>query len=149
MERGRHGGASAIGRLVRRVPRIVVAYVAAALAAGLALGFLNLVTSPPSGGETFVQGLARALVVRGFLFGAFVVVYAALPALLLVLLAERFGWRRWPVYVLASALLGIATDALLDKGTINLKAGLIFGGAGAFAGFIYWIIAGRSAGLRS
>ena len=98
MERGRHGGASAIGRLVRRVPRIVVAYVAAALAAGLALGFLNLVTSPPSGGETFVQGLARALVVRGFLFGAFVVVYAALPALLLVLLAERFGWRRWPVH---------------------------------------------------
>jgi hypothetical protein len=141
-------GTGVIGRLVRRLPRIVIAYIVASPAAGLALGFLNLITNPPSGGETFSQALAKALAIGGLLFGSFVAIYAVLPALVLVVLAESFGWRRWPVYVVVSALLGIGTETLLENGAVSLKAGLIFGGAGAFAGFIYWMIAGRSAGLR-
>jgi hypothetical protein len=141
-------GSGAISRLVGRLPRIIIAYIVASPAAGVALGFLNLITSPPSGGETFTQALGKALAVGGLLVGSFVAIYAVLPALLLVVLAESFGWRRWPVYVGVSALLGIGTNTLLENGAVNLKAILIFAAAGAFAGFIYWAIAGRSAGLH-
>jgi hypothetical protein len=78
------------------------------------------------------------------------VVYSFVPALAGVLIAEGFAIRSWPFH---AANGGISTAV---GWTVTLGSGdrYVFVGpqvavaAGLAAGFAYWIIAGRTAGLR-
>ncbi len=72
---------------------------------------------------------------------------AAIPALIVVVLAELFGWRSLIFYLavggalglLASQLNGMLWDAPNDQ--------LLLVAAGFVGGFVYWLIAGRFSGI--
>jgi zinc transporter ZupT len=91
------------------------------------------------------------LVVFGTLF---VSGLALLPALLVIVLAEAFAIRTVIYYALAGAAVaaflylsfrGFDTLALRVNGFARRELE-IMAAAGIFAGFVYWIIAGRNAG---
>lgn len=72
------------------------------------------------------------------------------PALVLILTAEWFGWRSLALHLFAGAAIGLAATALavLNSGTWPTIAficglGTLIGGC---AGSVYWWMAGQSAG---
>ena len=129
---------------------IPLAYVAACLAAGafvvlVALGAdLDAVAGVAEAvpGELIILVLSAAAIIGAFAF---------LPALVAIALAEAFGWRSLLVYLLAGAAVGLVAVALLvppERAWSDADAQL-FLAAGAVAGGVYWLVAGRKAGLRS
>ncbi len=72
---------------------------------------------------------------------------AVIPAFLIIVLAELFGWRSVFFYLAVGGGLGLSADRLhamlweLDGAMLLLPA------AGFVGGFAYWLIAGRLSGL--
>ena len=134
---------------LRIILLIPLAYVAACLAAG---GFVVLVAfgadldAVAGLVEAAPAELAALVVSAAALIGAF----AFLPTLLAIVLAEVFAWRSLVFYLLAGLAVGFAAVALLvppERGLGHADARL-FLAAGAVAGAVYWLIAGRRAGVR-
>ena len=81
--------------------------------------------------------------------------FALLPALIVVLITEAFYIRSVLAYALGGALVGLACYLGLipfDPATMRFDGIVrrhleIMTGAGIVAGLIYWMIAGRNAGL--
>jgi hypothetical protein len=82
---------------------------------------------------------------------AAVAFFAFLPGLIAILLAESFSWRSVLFYALAGAAIGLFYGLVLPTegsspffivGSTQLVAG-----AGIAAGLVYWLIAGRNAGI--
>jgi hypothetical protein len=81
----------------------------------------------------------------------FAVVILLLPVTLTAVVAEFFALRAWFFHALAAALLtALMPFALMpdvpQRAGITSWATLLLAAAGALAGTIYWMIAGRSAG---
>jgi hypothetical protein len=101
------------------------------------------------GGEEFVVAL--------FLFGSWVVLIAAMsaaamltPAALGALIAEAFAIRSWIFHVAnggISAWAGLSTMVEMRKPSDFFSEPIIVVGAGIVAGFVYWAVAGWSAGF--
>lgn len=72
-------------------------------------------------------------------------IYAAAPALVAVAIGEAASIRRKLYYIAAACLIGMALPVLVGLDRWYILVGL---GLGPIAGMIYWIIAGRRAGLR-
>ena len=95
------------------------------------------------------DALSGWLVVRVF---GLLVAKAALPALIVLSLAERFGMRSVLVYAAAGGVGFAALAASLGvpgRETGGVLAGRdmeIMAGAGIAAGLVYWALAGRHAG---
>jgi hypothetical protein len=133
-------------RLFGRFIVIMFAFVIASLASAfvLTLGVLApdwydaVDRGVPTGGLTLVIGFT-AFFVSGFAF---------LPMLLIILLAESFGWRSVLFY--AAAGLGLA---LFFRSLLTIQGQNFFGrdleimaAAGIAGGLVYWMLAGRNAG---
>jgi hypothetical protein len=96
-----------------------------------------------------------AVVVAGAMTGLGKVVFTflILPPVFVAVVGEVAGLRRLAWYAGATGLLTAAIPWLL-RGTARvaspaeLHVGLVLGLTGAVAGFVYWLMAGRSAGLR-
>ena len=75
--------------------------------------------------------------------------FAAIPAALGILLAEIFGWRSVFFYLLAGGATGLwAALVVAAPGAVSTDVGVeVFLATGVVAGFFYWLIAGRSAGI--
>jgi hypothetical protein len=91
-----------------------------------------------------------------FAFGfIFVSGFALLPALLIVLITEAFSIRKALTYAVGGALTGLACYLGLvpfDPATMSFDGIVrrhleIMMGAGVVAGAVYWLIAGRKAGV--
>lgn len=81
------------------------------------------------------------------------IVFSAVPLTLLVVAAEIWSWRSPALYILAGALLAGATywqfsprtiGGLDSIGTIEIALCAL---SGAASGAVYWLVAGRKAGL--
>jgi len=144
---------------MRRFLKIVVGYLAASLVAGfvysIALAF-KFSSGVGQGSRLALAGTA--------LFSVYVAFLALLPGIGGIMYAERAGARSVVFYAAGGALAGIVSYGLyalilvasagtakdfLGGSPLTLLATsivLLFGGPGLIGGFVYWLIAGRSAG---
>ncbi len=106
----------------------------------------------------FAKGSPEYFMVLLFLGGAAGVVtpfYVFAPSFVVILLGEMFGLRSVLYYALCGAMIGAVAYFLSDTGARIEGAGTVapitrelqyLTAAGIVAGFVYWLIAGRSAG---
>jgi hypothetical protein len=86
--------------------------------------------------------------------GAVIAGIAFLPTLLIIALAEAFAWRSILIYGASGAVLALALGYGIDFAGYVGEAGSLFArerevlaAAGISGGFVYWLIAGRNAGV--
>jgi hypothetical protein len=147
-------------RAVTRILVILAGYLCALVAAVLAIGamFALLAALSPEPGSWAVIGVSPVLMVSSPVIGismvAFTAVVTALPAFVLVVLCEIFGWRAAGLYLGFGAVAGAVgyytfsfrvIDGIGATAAIEMAA---FAAAGALAGLVYWTIAGRRAGRQ-
>ncbi|HVV41253.1 MAG TPA: hypothetical protein VHC94_09340 [Nitrobacter sp.] len=139
--------------LIGRLFVIAFAFLASSFAAGLiivaALLYPELTDlgTGPADADAFN-------IVLGFGF-IFVSGFALIPALIVVLITEAFSIRSMLIYAAGGAVVGAACYLGLvpfDTSTMRFEGIVrrhleVMTGAGIVAGFIYWLIAGRNAGL--
>ncbi|MBZ8132653.1 hypothetical protein [Afifella sp. IM 167] len=135
-----------MARIWRILFVIPLAFVAACWAAAAVLFF----SVPPAlqAGETLAEYAAKAGFVS-FIAALVVGAVAGIPSFLVVLFAESFGWRSLILHLVFGALLGVVAVVLgiASPPPVEPRDIVIFAGAGAVGGFVYWLIAGRRAGL--
>ncbi|ADZ68881.1 hypothetical protein [Polymorphum gilvum] len=133
------------GRLAVQLVRIVAGFICALIAAGLFLAWGVFRAGPP---EVDPVGFG-AMVGTGLVSAAVLGSATFVPALAAILLAELAGWRSIVYHVGAAGLIAFALWLLraepagggLPPGTpVALAAGFL-------AGAVYWLVAGRRAGL--
>jgi len=74
--------------------------------------------------------------------------FVALPALILIALAELLSWRSVLAYLVAGGAAGLSAYLLADNtaGAIGDTDAQLSMTAGIVGGLAYWLVAGRSAG---
>lgn len=138
------------------VVRIVMMMVAYVLACGAASTVLTIgLLTPYRHDPTLLSLHAPAAMWLIVAFGAVVVgAVAVLPALLIIALAEGFGWRSVVLYGVLGGMLALVLAYGLDfAGYIGGHPGYqahereVLAAAGIVGGLVYWLFAGRKAGL--
>jgi hypothetical protein len=129
-------------------------FLAACLAAGAVV--VLALAGGPDGWQAlraeFVPGEGDGLfVLAGGIAGLVVAAFVAVPAFVIILLAELFAWRSVFLYLAAGALIGLSGSILpfeeiLPEADVDMT---MLVAAGLAGGFVYWVIAGRSAGYGS
>ncbi|MFZ5677270.1 MAG: hypothetical protein ACOZAM_30270 [Pseudomonadota bacterium] len=142
-----------IAHIAKRIAFIVTGYLAAVVVSTvLACGFTKHVVGftsfyvpkvpiflPPE-----YVAVLLALIIR--------TAYSFLPALVLILIAEAFGWRRLWTYLIGALLVALSafllfipvwTAEMIVFDLASDPAMLLFALSG---GFVYWAVAGRRAG---
>ncbi|MBJ3777323.1 hypothetical protein [Acuticoccus mangrovi] len=130
---------------------IAIAYTAACLAAGAfaVVAILNLTPADLSGDPgTVIEFTILALSTA---FSAFV--SAFWPAVIAIAITEGLKLRGLVAYALAGAAVGLAsafhTGVMLNGGDtmmVTMRSAELSVACGAIGGFVYWMIAGRTAG---
>jgi hypothetical protein len=129
--------------------RFLVIAFAFVIASTVAAAVLTLGVLAPDWYDAMDRGMATGAISLVVGFTAFFVTgLAFLPMLLIILVAESFGWRSVLVY--ATAGLGLA---LFFRSLLTFQGQDFFGrdfeimaAAGIAAGLVYWMLAGRNAG---
>lgn len=137
--------------VVVRMLVVVFGYGLACIAASF---ILTIGTLTPDWDYLNSLGLQAAAVWVIVVFGAvFIGAVAVLPALLVIALAENFGWRSVLVYAVLGGALSLALCYGIDfAGYTGAPDGLmarereVFAAAGIAGGLVYWLFAGRNAG---
>ena len=138
--------------LIGRILVILVAFFAASLAAGIVLVFSIVFPEWGSGRFGFDEGSFAVVATIGFVvIGSF----GFLPALIIALVTEALNIRSALIYATGGAVLGAISYlgiAGFDPDTMTMVGGIrreieIMAGAGITAGLVYWLIAGRNAGV--
>jgi hypothetical protein len=138
--------------IIIRILMVIVAYVLACMAASIVL---TIGTLAPHWGQVAPQGLPS--VVLWSVVGvstAVIAVVAMLPSFLVIALAEGFAWRSVVLYgvlggVLALALtygIGFAGYGPGPDGAFAHEREVL-AASGIAGGLVYWVFAGRKAGL--
>lgn len=134
-------------RILARLMMVPVGLIAAILSVGLFLSFAILSLDPLAGADptaNTIFTLFSGLIIAS-LFGSL----AAYPALAGIILAELFSWRSLWIYLgfgLALSLFAFHTsDEPMDQLALTLDIQAM--AAGLVGGFVYWLIAGRGAGI--
>lgn len=130
--------------LLKRLFIILVAYLLAAIASGIVVAFIHFretIFNQPSVAEQFDRALMYCYFVT-----LMIVLYAATPTLGVIIYGEWKSVRGARLYVIAGCLIGGVLPLFVDivEFLYLVPVGLAFG---PVAGWIYWIIAGRRAGL--
>lgn len=138
--------------IVARLLVMFLAYVLACVAAAavFTFGMLALDSADLSSAGLLPAPVGLVIVV---VVAAIIGVIAALPAALIIVIAEAFGWRS----VLFYAALGGALALILSFGlevpkkidqsdTFFLRELQLLAASGIAGGFVYWLFAGRRAG---
>jgi hypothetical protein len=135
----------------QQIIRIIFGFVVAELVTTgfVSVYFLHLIEyykgHPPYGIN--VRDVFRAFPDMGF----FTIMFTFLPFVIFIALTERYSWRSLSIYIafgtlLPSLMLGAASPFHGFSGK-GFEYMIVLGGIGAAACFIYWLIAGRHAGL--
>jgi hypothetical protein len=125
---------------------IPVAFVLACIAAGLVFVVAVIGIGPDAAylvdrlPETLLLAAGVSAVAGGF---------GAVPALVAVVIAEIFGWRSLILYLVAGLLAGLTAAAAATPAPDAEVGPQVFLAAGAVGAFVYWLLAGRNAGLIS
>ena len=140
--------------LLGRIIVIFFALIAASMAAGIALSIG--IISPDWAGVDSDPFERITFFVFAFFATSFIGAAAALPALVLILFAEAMRMRSLLFYGVAGAVVGLAAyfgsdiSARLDNTTDMVPVGhalQLAAAAGIIGGLVYWLIAGRKAGV--
>ena len=139
--------------LIVRLLVIFLAFLAACLAAGMIVVGAVLFPELSDLGTGSIDPRAFDVVI-GFAF-IFVSGFALLPAMVIALITEAFSIRGVLTYAIGGGLVGLAcylglipfdTETLRFEGIVRRHLEIMTG-AGIVAGLVYWIIAGRNAGI--
>jgi putative copper export protein len=138
--------------IVGRILMVIIAYVLACIAASLVLTIGTLapqweqISSPdiPSVVLWSVVGVSAAVIA----------IVALLPSFLVIALAEGFAWRSIVLYGVLGGVLALALTYGIDfagyvRGTDSTFAHEreVLAASGIAGGLVYWVFAGRKAGL--
>ena len=138
--------------VIGRIMMVVVGYVLACVAASIVL---TIGTLTPEWDDLASLGLQSAAIWSVVAVGAVVIAtLAMLPALLVIALAEGFAWRSILVYAALGGVLGLALRYGLDfagyvgePDSILAREREVTAAAGIAGGLVYWLFAGRRAGI--
>jgi hypothetical protein len=139
--------------LIGRLFVILFAFLAACLVAGMiVVGAVLFPEFSDLGAGPVDSGALNIIIGFGFIFiGGF----ALLPATIVVLITEAFYVRSALTYAVGGGVVGLACYLGLipfDPATLHFEGIVrrhleIMTGAGIVAGMVYWMIAGRNAGV--
>jgi hypothetical protein len=139
--------------LIGRLFVILFAFFAACLVAGMIVIVAVLFPELSDLGAGPVdQGALNIVLGFGFIF---ISGFALLPAMLVALITEAFYIRGALTYAIGGGLIGLACylglvpfdpDTLRFEGIVRRHLEIMTG-AGIVAGMVYWMIAGRNAGM--
>jgi hypothetical protein len=133
-----------LGDLLRLLFLVPLGFIAAVLAAALTI---------LAGWYGHEPGVFTDVAAIGFVMGVGVWVVlevgavAGIPAFIVIVLAELFGWRSVIFYLAIGGALGLLTSQLHGIVWETGNSQLLLPAAGFVGGFVYWLIAGRLAGL--
>jgi hypothetical protein len=137
--------------LLARIFVVLFAFVLACVAAAAVMTFALLLPEWSELIDRYPDQQSIAAVVG--LSAVFFSLYAILPAMLIIALAEGFRLRSVLVYLLAGAALALGSaygwDLRLLHGSVDDLGGRgaeIMAAVGIVGGFAYWALAGRNAG---
>lgn len=128
--------------LLRLLLLVPLAYIAAIAIAALTISMTSV-------DAVYGVGSTGTLFVAAFLL-FYVGAASFLPSLVAVAAAELFAIRSVLYYLVVAGLLGYALHRLIPySGTLELfeRRALALPAAGFVGGFVYWLIAGRLAGV--
>jgi hypothetical protein len=134
---------------MRALWRIILMIPAAFIAAAFAASIVIVVSAgiDPAPGEPLSEYVGKLFIVSA-IASLFVGAVAFIPALIVVVLAEAFRWRSLTLHLLVGAGVGFAALLADIGGPSDAQTDLVVGGgAGAVGGLVYWLIAGRRAGI--
>lgn len=147
-----------IGRILARLIVVSIGYVIACLAVGAAISGA-IVANAWLRGEIAISmaHLTAESVFFGGVLASMAAVYGFAPAVVAIVVAELFRLRRALYHVLCGGLAGAlghvaaAPPARFEAaGTLDPAVGArlaLFVAAGLIGGFVYWLVAGRGAGV--
>jgi hypothetical protein len=130
-------------RVIWRVLIVIpLGFIAACLAAGLFIALAAYGTGSLDRDTVIwpaIFGVLAAPVIGGL---------AALPALIVIIMAELLSWRSVLAYLVAGGAAGLSAYLLADNtaGAISDTDAQLSMAAGIVGGLAYWLIAGRKAG---
>jgi hypothetical protein len=138
--------------VIARILAVTLAYVLACVAAS-AVFTIGMLT--PQWNDWASLGLPSAVWSVVIVIGAAIIGgIAILPALLVIVLAEGFAWRSSLVYAALGGALALVLGYGLDLGGYLGEVGNgtarereVFAASGIAAGLVYWLVAGRKAGI--
>jgi len=139
--------------LIGRLLVIVFGFLAACLVAGMiVVGAVLFPEFSDLGSGPIDQGGLDIVLGFGFIF---ISGFALLPALIIAVITEAFSIRSSLAYAVGGGLVGLACYLGLvpfDPDTMHFEGIVrrhleIMTGAGIVAGLVYWMVAGRNAGL--
>jgi hypothetical protein len=139
--------------LIGRLFAILFGFLAASFVGGLIVVIAILFPEfSDLGSGPIDQGAFNVLIGFGFIF---VSGFALIPAMLVALITEAFAIRRVLAYAIGGGVVGLACYLGLvpfDPETFHFEGIVrrhleIMTGAGIVGGLVYWMIAGRNAGL--
>lgn len=138
--------------VIVRIMAVIFAYALACIAASFVF---TIGTLTPQWDEWSSLGLPPATLWAVIAVGAAIIGgIAMLPALLLIVLAEAFAWRSSLVYATLGGILALMLGYGLDfAGYVFVPGGElarereVLAAAGIAGGFVYWLFAGRKAGV--
>jgi hypothetical protein len=149
-------------KIRHRMPAIIGGYVAASAAAGFALSVVGLLASPV-GARYSVGGVLFLAAFGGTFFAMAIAVGALVPAAAVIWYAETrtltsvwfylgigslAGALAYGVYAILTVLAAGTVEAFFEVDPASLRGALVllFGAPGLAGGFVYWLVAGRTAG---
>src|SRR5580704_5641131 len=138
--------------IVARIFLVIFAYFLACIAAS---AILTIGTLTPEWDDLVAAGFNSTTAWIVILMGASVIAAIAMvPSLLLIGLTEGFGWRSILVYGVLGAGLALALGYGLDfagyvgdPDSFLAREREVLAASGIVGGFVYWLVAGRKAGL--
>jgi hypothetical protein len=138
--------------VIGRIFVVIFAYCLACVAASI---ILTIGTLTPEWDDLTAAGFqSGAMWVVIFISATIIAAIAMLPAMLVIALAEGFAWRSIVIYGLLGGALALSLSYGLDfAGYVGDPDGLlarereVLAAAGITGGFVYWLFAGRRAGV--
>jgi hypothetical protein len=138
--------------IIVRITMVILAYILACIAASVVL---TIGTLTPEWDDLTSLGMPSVAVWSVAVVGAaMIAMIAMLPALLVIALAEGFAWRSSLVYAALGGVLALSFSFGLDfAGSLGEPSSYlprereVLAAAGIAGGFVYWLFAGRKAGV--
>jgi hypothetical protein len=135
-----------------RILVVILAYFLACIAASI---ILTIGTLTPEWDDLTSAGLQSVAVWAVVFVGAAAIsAIAMLPALLIIALAEGFAWRSILIYGALGGALALSLSYGLDfagypgdPDSYLAREHEVLAAAGIAGGFVYWLFAGRKAGI--
>ena len=134
-----------------RILTVIIGYFLSCIAASI---ILTIGTLTPEWDDLTAMGLNSAAVWAVIAVSATAIAAIAMvPALLVIALAEGFGWRSVVIYGVLGGVLALALSYGLDfagyvgdPDSLLAREREVIAAAGIAGGFVYWLFAGRKAG---